>query len=549
MPWPGQNPIRPGLATKLALCLVASMGLFFALFGYANLREQQVHAEELILRSADRVADVIERSTRYQMLHNDREALYQIINSFGAEPGIRRVRIFNEEGRISFSTEASEVGRVVDKRAEACYACHSNGRPLTHLDRPGRARIFPNPQGGRLLGMIRPIENRPACSNAACHAHPAGRRILGVIDANLSLDEVDARMAAHKKHLLGFTLIALILACAGSVLFIWIVIHRPVRELTRGTHRVAGGDLTYRLPVRSSDELGRLAASFNKMTADLAAAHAEITSWARTLEDRVEQKTEQLARAHDTLVGSEKMASLGKLAATVAHEVNNPLFGILTYARLTLRAIEKCPPETPRRAEMIEHLKIIERESRRCGDIMRNLLTFARQAPARKEPQDLNLLIDRAMVLIRHQCELQDIEVERRLCEGSLRVIGNAGQIQQAALAILVNAGEAMPHGGRLSVSTAVNGDQAEVRIADTGSGIPPEVLPHIFEPFFTTKEEQLRTGLGLAVARSIVEEHGGSLDVRSSLGEGTEFVIRLPREGAEPVTAGAGGAGADSGR
>jgi len=520
------------LALKLAACVVVSTGVFFALFGFFNLRMQQAQSEQLLLRSADRVGDVIERSTRYQMMRNDRTALYEIMKAFGSEPGIRRVRILNKEGRISFSTDTGEVNQVVDKSAEACYACHAQEEPLSKLARPDRARIFTESTGERLLGMIRPIENRPACSEAACHAHPASQRILGVIDANLSLAEVDAQIEEHRRRLAGFTLLAMILASMGSALFTWIVLHRPVQELKAGTRRVAGGDLAYRLPVHSEDELGELAASFNKMTEELAAAQAEINEWTRTLEQRVEQKTQELERAHNSLVGSEKMASIGKLAATVAHEVNNPLFGILTYARLTLRALEKSDLQDPARGEMLEHLRIIERESRRCGGIMRNLLTFARQAPARRDSQDLNLLVERALTLMRHQYELQGVELEQCFDPAPCPVSSDAGQIQQAVLAILVNAGEAMPRGGALRVSTGRDpAGMAETRIADTGGGIRPEVLPHIFDPFFTTKEDEHRTGLGLAVARSIIEQHGGSLTARSKEGEGTEFIIRLPLE------------------
>ncbi|MCC6861800.1 MAG: HAMP domain-containing protein [Bryobacterales bacterium] len=532
-PWQRLNPLHSRLAFKLAACVVVSTGAFFALFGFFNLRMQQAQSEQLLLRSADRVSDIIERSTRYQMMRNDRTALYEIMKAFGSEPGIRRVRILNKEGRISFSTDASEVNRVVDKSAEACYGCHAQEAPLTRLARPDRSRIFTETSGERLLGMIRPIENRPACSDAACHAHPPTQRILGVIDANLSLAEVDAQIVQHRRRLAGFTLLAMILASMGSALFTWIVLHRPVRELKAGTQRVAGGDLAYRLPVRSQDELGDLAAAFNKMTEELAAAQAEINEWTCSLERRVEQKSRELEQAHTSLVGSEKMASIGKLAATVAHEVNNPLFGILTYARLTLRALEKSDLREPVRAELVENLRIIERESRRCGDIMRNLLTFARQAPSQREPQDLNTLVERALTLVRHKFDLQGIELGQQLSPQLPPVPSDAGQIQQAVLIILVNAGDAMPRGGALRIATGYDAGagMAEIRIADTGGGIPPEVLPHIFDPFFTTKEDEHRTGLGLAVARSIVEQHGGSIAARSKEGEGTEFTIRLPLE------------------
>jgi two-component system NtrC family sensor kinase len=221
----------------------------------------------------------------------------------------------------------------------------------------------------------------------------------------------------------------------------------------------------------------------------------------------------------------------------VAHEVNNPLFGILTYARLTLRELEK----TGASGELLEHLRIIERESRRCGDIMRNLLTFARQAPANRAPNDLNVVMERAVALVRHKMELQGIELVEQLAPDLPPVHCDAGQVQQVAIVLLVNATEAMPGGGAIWLETACDAEKEGVlfRVRDSGPGIPPEVLPQIFEPFFTTKEDQQRTGLGLAVAQSICEQHGGEIAVRSRPGEGTEFTVRLPAAAAVAVGSG----------
>ena len=532
--------LRVGLAVKLVVLLLVSTVALFALFGYLNLRLQRRHSEEIILQSANRIGDLIARSTHYQMMRNDREALYQVISTIGAEPGIRRVRIFNKEGRITFSTDPAEINTLVDKGAEACYGCHARGEPLSKLERPDRARIFVDPHGQRVLGVIRPIENEPECSNAACHVHPASRRILGVIDTHLSLAPVDTQVAAQEAELERFTAVAIVLFSVASALFIWTVVERPLKELMSGIHKVAAGDLGYRLPARSGDELGEVAKSFNRMTEGLARAQQEITDWGHTLEDRVEQKTRELEGAQQAILAREKMASLGKLAATVAHEVNNPLAGILTYAGLVLKQLEKLPCDPAMRAEMSENLRTIQRESRRCGDLMRNLLAFARQTPSQREPNDLNLLVQHGLALVHHGLELQGIELKEDLQQGLPLLRCDAGQIRQVILALLVNAIEAMPNGGRLEVSTALDarGQALQVSVRDNGVGIPPDVLPHIFEPFFTTKENQQGTGLGLAVARSILEQHGGVITVDSIPGKGSEFTVSLPLEAPAPVEA-----------
>jgi two-component system NtrC family sensor kinase len=521
--------MRLGLSAKVAISVIVSTAAFFALFGGINLRLERKNSMELVQQSADSLTDVIRRSTHYEMLRNDRDALRRIIEELGTQPGITRIRIFNHDGRIAVSTDPAEINQVVDKNREACFTCHSQSEPLQKLNRTDRARLFTDKQGRRTLAVIRPIENEPGCAGKNCHLDRAKQRVLGIIDADLSLATVDDQLARHQKTLTWLLIGSLVFGAGAAVLFMWLFVYRPVHELITGTRRVANGDLEYRLPARSDDELGDLARSFNKMTAEVAGVQSKI-------EDQVKRKTAELERVYKTLLSTEKMASIGKLAATVAHEINNPLFGILTYARLVLRELLK--HEIPGRDELAEQLQTIERESKRCGDLVKNLLTFSRQQPSHREPNDLNTVVHRAVLLVKHKLDMQNIELAETLAEGLPPIDCDANQIQQVVLVLLVNASEAMAKGGRLEVETRFDAasEQGLVRVKDTGSGIPAEALPRIFDPFFTTKEDQNRTGLGLAVAHSIVEQHAGDITVHSTPGQGTEFQVMLPAAAAEAI-------------
>jgi two-component system NtrC family sensor kinase len=522
---------RFGLAPKLAFCLGTTTAAVILIYASVSLHYQRLESERTAIHDADRFSELIQRSTRYSMLHNDRAALGEALNTIGGQPGIHRVRVFSDTGTIRFSTDPREIGTAVNKDAEACFGCHGDTQRPPQSQRPAHSRILTDASGERSVGVIRVVENEPACANSDCHAHPASQRVLGVIDTSLSLASVDAQLASQQTRVVRVTLVTVVVLTLACVAFIWWVVGKPVRGLMQGTKRVARGDLDYRLEIHSQDELGELAASFNEMAGGLARARQEITDWGHTLEERVEQKSRELEGAQKSLVVREKMASLGKLAATVAHEVNNPLAGILTYAGLSLKQLNKLSCDPAVRSEMVENLRTIERESRRCGELMRNLLTFARQTPSQRELNDLNLLVRDGLILVHHQLELKAIELKEDLQANLPAVRCDAGQLRQLAVALMVNAVEAMPDGGVLEVLTQGDpgGHAVILRVRDTGVGIPAEVLPHIFDPFFTTKDSQQSTGLGLAVAHSIVEQHGGEIVVNSIPGEGSEFTVSLP--------------------
>ena len=346
---------------------------------------------------------------------------------------------------------------MVDKTAEACYACHEKSKPLARLNRSDRFRVY-RADGDRVLGMITPIENEPACSNAACHAHPAGQRILGVLDTNLSLARVDKGLAHESREMLAFTAVALIAVVFLSGLFVWVVVHNPLRALETGTQRIASGNLGYQIPVQSQDEVGELAQSFNDMSNRLHVAQAEITAWTHTLEDRVEEKTRELKQAHQHMLHVEKMATIGKMAAVVAHEINNPLSGILTYSRLVKRWIDKVVEPSPKQEEMKGSLDLIASESKRCGELVHNLLSFSRVSPMNLEWCDLNQVIDRCTRLVQHKLDLGGIQLNLELAADLPPIHCDPAQIEQVVLAMVINAIDAMPQEGNLWISSRADG-------------------------------------------------------------------------------------------
>jgi two-component system, NtrC family, sensor kinase len=545
--------LLPGnLTVKLVVYLVAGMGIVFGLIGWQHTLLHRRDLEERTFASTDRISETIKRSARYSMLSNHRDEVYHIITTIGAQPGIGRIRIYNEQGRISFSTDEREVGTFVDKKVEACVSCHAQEQPLTRLNRPDRLRIFHNEKGERLAGLINPIENEPGCWNAECHAHPANQQVLGVLDVTVPLASLDETIRHGARRMVGDTVVGISVVSLLAGVLTWFVVQKPVTRLVRGTRRVAAGDLAAKIPVESRDELGVLAQSFNQMTEDLRNAHEEVSGWTRQLESRVEEKTAELKKVHQQMLHVERMTSIGKLAAIVAHEINNPLAGIHTFARLLMKQADRGELD-PARAR--ENLSMIASESARCGEIVKGLLQFSRpNNRAEMHPGDVNEVVRHALRLVEHKIRLMALKTRVELDPDIPLVLCDRQQVVQALVALLINACEATaPNEGEIVVTTRRLGaggrppgpstpsgrSGVEIRIRDNGSGMDEETKARIFEPFFTTKEGEKSLGVGLAVVMSIVTRHAGEIEAESAPGAGTTFTLRFfERPGPGPETA-----------
>jgi|WetSurMetagenome_2_1015567.scaffolds.fasta_scaffold64329_2 two-component system, NtrC family, sensor kinase len=484
-------------------------------------------------QSATNISDLISRSTRYSMLLNRREDIYEIIKTIGNEPRIEGIRIINKKGMVTFSTQESEVGKNIDMNAEACIGCHATGKPIVPEKDPTLKRIFDSPKGYRVIGIITPIRNDPSCSANDCHAHNSSQTVLGILDVMIPLQEVDQDIVQFERTQI-FGSLSLVVLLTGFVsVFIWRMVNIPVKRLVIGTQEIEKGNLDYRINVRMSDEIGLLGMSFNQMTQELKRARTELTAWTHTLEQRVAEKTEELRRAQKHMVQIEKMVSLGTLAATVAHELNNPLEGILTYAKLLRKKIEHGVSSAEGTQEMISELTLIADETARCGNIVKNLLLFSREKVGEFKDSDLRLIIERSFKLIDHHLKMNNITPVVEMGEKQIVLYCDPHQLEEALLALEINAVEAMPGGGSLSIhiNEVKYLNAVQITMRDTGSGIAEEDLPHVFEPFFTTKKEGKGTGLGLSVVYGIIERHSGSISVESKQGIGTTFTITLPRQ------------------
>ena len=307
--------------------------------------------------------------------------------------------------------------------------------------------------------------------------------------------------------------------------YVSVSISKPIRELALASDRIAKGDLSQSVRIESHDEIGQLANSFNQMTVALQKATENYLSCTRTLEKKVEEKTDELEKTQDYLIQSEKLASLGKLAAGIAHEINNPLTSILINSHLISEMLEKD-------VAFGENIKLIIDETNRCSKIVKGLLEFSRQSPPEKEFANINEVIKKTLLLFESQVLANNVRAEKKLNENLPAILIDVNKIEQVLTNLILNALDAMPGGGILVISSQMSVDNqfVEVKIRDTGSGIPKEYISKIFDPFFTTKGIK-GTGLGLSVSYGIVQQHDGTINVQSEVGKGTTIVISLPVE------------------
>lgn len=526
--------IRNSLKLKIAVYLVFVLSIAVLLFTLMVVRNNRDELLSQAIDHASQLSEVIMNGTRLAMENNLPEDINRVVSDVGAIESIDRVRILGKDGRVIHSSRPEEIGTMVDQEAESCLGCHLDERSMEAAPLIGRPRFFTSPDGTRLLGSTAVIRNESTCSNAACHAHPAEETVLGVLDIVSPLEPIYSTIRRSTIAIIALSLGFVILAAILVSVAVQRIIYAPLDDLKKGAARLGDGDLDHPIPVRSGDELGQLARAFNSMMEALKRSRDQLEGWGRTLEQKVEEATRELRQAQAETARSEKLASVGLLAAGIAHELNNPLTGVLTFSHLVRKELPDGSPEA-------EDLDLVIQETKRCAAIIRRLLDFAREKTPEKTYADVNQMIEECTQLINQSAHMADIGIVTELNSELPAVWMDADLVKQVIMNMLVNAQHAIGKDGTINVSTRLReappeagaqkagSPMVEISIRDNGCGISEENLTRIFDPFFTTKGVGKGTGLGLSVSHGTIEAHRGTIEVESKVGEGTEFRICLP--------------------
>lgn len=520
------------LSQKLILSFTVIMTAVGIISSYMHVKTQEKQLLDAMMLGADQLSGSISSATWHAMLLDQRESAYETMQTIAQKQGIRRIRIFNKEGRIMFSTVTADTG-IVDKDAEACFMCHSAEQPLVKVDVPTRARVYRTADQLRTLSMITPIYNEPSCTDAPCHAHPITQNVLGVLDVSMSLDIVDEEMDQLQIRVVAISFSIVIIMSLYIMYFTKHFIDKPIQQLIVGTHAVSEMQLDKSIVIESSEELGELAQSFDQMRLRLKQALDEINQFTESLEMKIRERTDQLKVAHQKLLHSDRLSSLGQLSASVAHEINNPVSGVLNLAMLMQRIMKEGGVPKERLEEFRKYLSQVVHETARVGRIVQDLLAFSRRSKPQRSKVDINSVIRSTVNLLDHKLKLLGVQIDLNLQQDLPTVHSDSSQMQQVILNLIMNAAEAAQGktDGKVTVTTRIDEHihQMIFQVADNGEGISDENLSKIFSPFFTTKGEGKGVGLGLAVVFGIIEAHKGDIDVRSTIHQGTTFTVNLP--------------------
>ena len=511
--------------------------ILFVSFGVIFRSVNREYLNTVIQQSGNNIGSIVEGALYHSMLENDRSALQNTLNIINTMPGIEDVNMYDNQDNLVHSSFSAESPGHNNPNCKVCHPDIKTMFPrkeksfkIVNID--SECEMSQKDYNYRLLLIRSPILNEKSCYTSSCHAHDKSDEVLGSFVIRIPLEDLDSAIEESSTDFFFLASLTTFLLLAFLMLFARKKIKNPLNAIIIASEAVSKGDKNTRLEIKPNQlrDMRMVSCAFNEMLDNLQSATNELQNWSQQLEYKVQKKSEELSEIQNELIHVERIASLGKLSSSVAHEINNPLSGVLTYTKLVQKLLSRPVQDAATKESMLKYLKVIELETKRCGNIVKGLLDFSRKDQQDYEHKHLHEIIKETYVLMAHQMKIANINfIEDYTAKWDV-INCSENQIKQALVAILLNAFEAVIENGEIIIKTSnPDGDNIKLVISDDGVGIAPEDIPHIFEPFFSAKQKTSGIGLGLAIVHGIIQSHNGKVEVDSELGKGTTISITLP--------------------
>ena len=513
----------------LSMSLILFIFLAWLIFSMSNN-----YLENVTTRCGKRMSTLIDQTLRSSMISEDHSELTIAITKVQEVPGVSAIRIYNDAGEIRYHTPGALSTESGEETLLPCSNCHSDV-DTGQWGMPEICIYNTETENGRKMIVLSPILSSPECSNSGCHQTRSEADVLGFMEIELPLTELDQALSRILYEYFGLIIFLLSVLMGLLLYFVQRRINQPLKRIVEASRAVAAGNLSVRVNVKPTDlrDIHHVGYALNTMLESINASNLELHEWSNELENKVRVKSEDMARTQNEIYQIERLASLGRLSSSVAHEINNPLAGVLTYAKLVSRILQQPELTDEKKTAILKHLDMIQSETQRCGNIVKGLLNFSRNRNPEFDDLHLNDILHETADLIQHSFQISDVRLITDFSASWDAVKANGNQIIQACLAVLTNALEAVTSGADNVVTyRSYNPDTSHItiEIKDNGIGISPEDQEHMFEPFFSRKKEMSGIGLGLAVTYGILEQHQAKVAVDSKPGAGTsiKFIFEL---------------------
>jgi len=516
--------------------IIAILSVFlFLSYGAIFKSVYEEYLNTVIRQRGDNIGSVIEGSLYYSMLQNDKSALQSTLDIINTMPGIDEVNMYDHLDSLVYS---SFINDSLTHSNPNCVSCHTafdemfstKEKSYRIIDFKSACNMNQSDKGHRQLLVRTPIFNEKSCYVSACHAHSQDQEVLGSLIVKIPLDGLDSAVSRSSTEFFILAILTTLIVFSLLIFFTRNKIRKPLNAILSASEAVSRGDRSRRLEIKPYllDDMKMVSLAFNNMLDSLDSANKELENWSHQLQYKVQRKSEELAEIQNELIHIERITSLGKLSSSVAHEINNPLSGILTYTKLISKQLGKLDlPVNGSKDSMLKYLKVIETETKRCGDIVKGLLDFSRKDQENFSNHHLHKILKDSYNLMAHQMHIADIHFYNDFTANSDLIFCNDNQMKQVCVALLVNALEAITENGEILMKTS-NPDEEHIKfeISDNGVGIASEDISRIFQPFFSAKQKASGIGLGLSIVHGIVQSHKGKIDVVSEIGKGTTMSI-----------------------